>query len=452
MTERDRAREEVAHREVGHTEVTPEVARALVACFLALLAALPIVELTGQRASGQSTPWSRLAPPTGPRMGTDPASSGPQDAGSVPSSSPSSPSWGWVQILQTNRAVLASLSEFETALEDQSPVGRFLRPPVQAVLSGALGAGNERVYIGRDGWLFYRPDVEYVTGRGFLDPSQMARREAETSEFETAPAPDPRPAIRQLAADLAARGITLVLMPTPVKPTVHPGALASALDSTAAPVQNPSYDAFLQELQQVGILVFDPAPALALAAATGAPQYLATDTHWRPEIMQREAEALAAFIRAHVDMPPVASPGYLTQPREARNTGDTASMLDLPAGQQVYPPETVTLRFVLGPDGDPWRPARNADVLVLGDSFSNIFSLGTMGWGEAAGMVEQLAVALDRPVDRIVQNDQGARATRELLARAVRAEPDRLSTTRVVVWQFATRELAAGDWTPMPLP
>ena len=37
-------------------------------------------------------------------------------------------------------------------------------------MTGWLGAGNERVYPGRDGWLFYRPDVEYVTGRGFLDP------------------------------------------------------------------------------------------------------------------------------------------------------------------------------------------------------------------------------------------------------------------------------------------
>ena len=43
-------------------------------------------------------------------------------------------------------------------------------------MTGWLGAGNERVYVGRDGWLFYRPDVEYLTGRGFLDPAQIERR------------------------------------------------------------------------------------------------------------------------------------------------------------------------------------------------------------------------------------------------------------------------------------
>jgi alginate O-acetyltransferase complex protein AlgJ len=128
--------------------------------------------------------------------------------------------------------------------------------------------------------------------------------------------------------------------------------------------------------------------------------------------------------------------------------GDTTAMLDL--SRRLSPPQadTMPLRIVLGPDGDPWRPTRGADVLVLGDSFSNIYSLPTMGWGEAAGFVEHLSLALGRPVDRVVQNDNGASATRLALAR----EPDRLAATRVVVWQFAARELASGAWVPVSLP
>ncbi len=429
------SREEAARIEVGHTGVTPAVARALVACFLLVVAALPAVEWVGHRASGDPSPWTRLVPEPGPGR--------PRSRGVL--------SWFWERVVPANRAVLAAVSSFETALEDQSPVGQMLRPPTQAVLSGWLGAGNERVYIGREGWLFYRPDVEYATGRGFLDPAQMTRRIAAASEFETAPQPDPRPAILQFARDLTARGITLILMPTPVKPTVHAGQLAASLTG-AAPVQNTSYAAFIEELRQHGVLVFDPAPGIALAHRTsGQPQYLRTDTHWRPETVQRAAEGLAAFIRAHVVLPPVPAPGYTTQPREARRTGDTASMLDLPAGQTRYRPETVALRFVVGPDGDAWRPSRDADVLVLGDSFSNIYSLPTLGWGEGAGFVEQLGVALDRPIDRIVENDRGASATRALLERETGVASGRLSATRVVVWQFATRELAFGDWVVRPL-
>jgi alginate O-acetyltransferase complex protein AlgJ len=135
-----------------------------------------------------------------------------------------------------------------------------------------------------------------------------------------------------------------------------------------------------------------------------------------------------------------------------RQFGDTMAMLDLPSGQRLFPRETAALRYVMGPDGDSWRPSRDADVLVLGDSFANIYSLPSMGWGESAGLVEQLSYALQRPIDRIVQNDQGAHATRAMLAREMTGGVDRLAAKRVVIWQFAARELAAGDWRLIALP
>ncbi|MEO6603920.1 MAG: hypothetical protein ABIQ16_28815 [Polyangiaceae bacterium] len=87
-----------------------------------------------------------------------------------------------------------------------------------------------------------------------------------------------------------------------------------------------------------------------------------------------------------------------------------------------------------------------AEVLLLGDSFSNIFSLEGMGWGSAAGLGPQLALALQRPVDVIAQNDAGAFATRRTLARELAGDADRLQGKRVVIWEFASRELSAGDW------
>lgn len=430
------SREEQARIEVGYTDVSSRVAWALTAGFLVLVAALPAAELWGSWRSPEPGPWARL------RIDSTALGAADGVTGAVP--------FVPAPVVAANRALLAAFSDFEAALEDRSPVGRRLRPPAQAVLTRWLGAGNERVYVGRDGWLFFRADVEYATGRGFLDPAQMARRVVAASEYEAPPAPDPRAAIRQFARDLQARGVRLIVVPTPVKPVVHPDRLARA--EVAAPVHNLSYAALVEELRRDGILVFDPTPHLVGARSGGSPQYLATDTHWRPEAMQRVAEALAAYVRAHVALPPVPSSNYTVEPREARHTGDTAAMLDLPAGQTLYPPETVTLRFVAGPTGDPWRPSRNADVLVLGDSFSNIYSLAAMGWGESAGFIEQLSVALDRPLDRIVQNDQGARATRDLLARELTGAADRLAGKRLVIWQFAVRELAFGDWAVRPLP
>jgi alginate O-acetyltransferase complex protein AlgJ len=88
-------------------------------------------------------------------------------------------------------------------------------------------------------------------------------------------------------------------------------------------------------------------------------------------------------------------------------------------------------------------------VLLLGDSFTNIFSMEGMGWGAAAGLGPQLALALGRPLDVIAQNDSGAFATRQALSRELEAGQDRLAGKRVVIWEFASRELAVGDWKPI---
>ncbi len=430
-------REAIARRDLGHTAVSPPVTRLLVGGFLLLIGLVPVAEIAADRIGATSTDaavstWSHLAHI--PREART-AFGGVIESTATPSL--------WPRVLAGNRRVLAGTQAFERALEHDSIIGRALRPHAQLLLTTWLQAGNERVYPGRDGWLFYRPDVEYVTGRGFLDRAQLLRRRAAGSELTTAVEPDPRPAIIAFHRQLAARGITLIVMPTPVKAGVHPEMLArGSRDSGPARVlQNPSYGAFIDDLARDGVLVFDPSTTLAAAWADG-PQYLRTDTHWRPEAMELVAERLAGFLAGHVQLSAVADPDYRIDRVELRNTGDAARMLDLPAKARLLSPEAIFLRRVLLPDGSAWRPSPTADVLVLGDSFSNIYTLESMGWGTSAGFVEQLSYTLRRPLDRIVQNDEGAFATRAILDR----DPDRLAGKRVVIYQFAARELLFGDW------
>jgi len=432
-----RTREEIAKIEIGQTHVSPTVARALTFFFLICIVVVPLIEIVVPKwmsADGGATVWARL-------------SALPAQMSAALETEVARGNTGlWKRVIAANRAAMAGMLDFENALEDESVLGRTLRPPAQLVLTRWLGAGNERVYVGRESvdgwrWLFYRPDLEYLTSRGFLEPDVIRRRVALASELTALPQPDPRPAILAFHRTLQARGIRLIVLPTPVKPGVHPQMLAASMRNQQGVVQNASYGALVEFLRANGVLIFDPGDAL-IGAQSGAPQYLATDTHWRPEAMELVAERLAAFIAQHVTLPDTASPDYRIEEMTVTNAGDTAAMLDLPGGQQVYPRERVLISRVVTAEG-PWRSERAADVLVLGDSFANIYSLESMGWGTAAGFVEHLSYALRRPADRIVQNDDGAFATREMLQRA---GPERLDGKRVVIWQFAARELASGDW------
>jgi alginate O-acetyltransferase complex protein AlgJ len=183
-----------------------------------------------------------------------------------------------------------------------------------------------------------------------------------------------------------------------------------------------------------------------------APQYLETDTHWAPQAMERTAQALAAFINKQVTLPAREADSYTRRSQHVSNIGDIALMLKLPEQQSRFLPQRVLIHPVQTADGEDWYPRRNADILLLGDSFTNIYSLSGMGWGEAAGFAEQLSFALQRPLDRIAINAGGALASRQELWRELKRGRNRLRGKRLVIYEFAARDLASGDWRMFELP
>ncbi len=435
------SREDIAKIEVGHTTISPATARGLVAAFLVLMIIPPFVDLAVnlRAANDGSSAWSVFAGLPG------------QIRATLAEQNASGAEAGFMsRVVAVNRTSLAALRAFEDDLAEMNPVFARLRRPVQSLLSGWLGVGNERVYQGRDGWLFYRPDVEYVMGAGFLDPGQMRRRQESEREWLDKPEPDPRPALVAFKRQLEQRGIALIVVPTPVKPAMHPEKLGKAGAETI-PVQNPSYRAFVDDLRRQNVIVFDVAEQLA-RNGNGSTGYLATDTHWRPDAMERTAQLLGQFIQTTVSLPELSNESYRVEERTVTNVGDTAAMLDLPEGDRLARPESVTMHRIVNGEGQPWQPSRSADVLVLGDSFSNIYSLASLGWGDGGGFIEHLSRILDRPIDRIVQNDDGAYATRARLRQDMASGTDRLRDKRVVILQFAARELLVGDWKRIDLP
>jgi alginate O-acetyltransferase complex protein AlgJ len=423
-------REAMALAEIEATRVAPSAARTLTAAFLAAIAVVPVVQIAGEFFAGAG-PLSSLA--AVPAAVASAFSDARREGAALV----------WA-LRDANREAQRQIDSFDDAIEDDTWLSRRVRGPVQLALTGMVGVGNQQTQVGRNGWLYFDPDVRYVTGAGFLDPRQLTRRIDSASSWETPPQPDPRVAILDFKRQLDARGIALVIMPVPGKATIHPERLSSRYQGPEGP-QNPSYASFVRDLEANGVIVSDATRAIAAARAGGADAYLATDTHWRPEVVRGVAEQLAGLLVERVGLERAASP-YRLETASAANLGDLAILLDLPVGTRLFPPEPVTIWRVVDETGVPWRPTPGADVLLLGDSFTNIYSQAAMGWGSAAGLAEHLSMALGRPVDRIVQNDQGAHATRELLARQIAEDPDRLATVRVVVYQFAARELTGGDW------
>ncbi len=444
-------REEVAERDLKGTVFRPGAKGLLIAAFLLTISVPSVLQFAAELHAGRGLPSFDIIRAM-PKWEKIRAARHPADF--------------WNLTPQAD-----DIKDFEKGMEKGSVISRWLLPHVQDALTH-LGAGNEQAYPGRPGWLFYRPDVEYAIGPPFLDPGQIDKRNR-ASHVRA----DPIPAILDFRDQLKARGIELVLLPIPVKPVID-GEMLSGDAKIGQALQNPSFAEFKARLEKTGVRVFDPTDLLltykAVApgvfelfgkpivpghpensygnsiipkpGAANSPLYLETDTHWRPETMHCVAEALARFLE------PGANPGF---PHEMRDRaiselGDIALMLKLPAEQTIYSPQKVTIRQVITGNSS-WRATPGAETLLLGDSFSNIFSLEGMGWGESAGFAEHLSASLGKPIDAILRNSDASFATREILSRELARGHDRLAGKKLVVWEFAARELSGGNWKLLPM-
>lgn len=429
-------REEEARRDLGSTRIQRGGGATISTGFLLLLCA------------GLFAGWLRRAPGGGedsPALlagllrRSAPATAGP--------SSPGRSLWGlgdlgdlgaWLPTPAATRAV-------EKTLEERSALSGALRAGVQSFLTQRFRAGNEQVLTGAGGWLFFRKDVDYVNGRSFLN-KEVQRARAMRDGISA----DVVGTIEEFHRYLASRGIRLVLLPVPVKPCLEGHRFSSpGLGDVPRVLHNEGFAGFVDVLKARGVDVFDPsALLLRRLLEKGEPQYLETDTHWTPAAMEAVAQALARHLG------PVQSQGAVApRPSEAVSVsahGDTLALLGLPSDQTLFQKQHVSIHPVHA-GGGLWKPSPSAEVLLLGDSFSNIYSLAPMGWGEGAGFAEHLSAALGGPLDAILRNSDGAFATRQTLQRELAAGRDRLREKKVVVWEFAVRELTHGDWRPLAM-
>ena len=424
MADQKETREQQAAREVGHTDVSAGLARAMVGMFLAGLVVVAASEIWRDAQRGAGSPWPELFAAPRRALAGGPAGT----------------------LLGGNRELLAAINGFEDSMDERSAVAERVLPSFQWVVSSLLGAGNEQVVLGRGGWLYFRVAVDHLTGPGFLEPSVLRRRASGGDSWQPRPQPDPVPAIADFAAQLAERGIGLVVVPTPVKAALHPEHLARRLDERV-PLDNPSTQELVRRLEALEVPVFDPSRLLGeLSARRPWPLFLRTDTHWTPQAVEATASGLADFLRRHVALPETRPLELSRGQAGVDGRGDLVALLQLPQERPLFQPERVVVQPVQNAAGGPWAPDRNADVLVLGDSFTNIYSQDQLGWGENAGLAEQLAFFLQRPVDKLAVNAGGPSAARERLVSALASGEDRLAGKRLVVYQFSARELSAGDW------
>jgi hypothetical protein len=362
-----------------------------------------------------------------------------------------------------------NLRRLESDLESKCRLAQAVRPAVQYARFVLLQDAGDQALLGRDGWFFYRPAVQYLVEKQVsslkLQVSSLPSSHWTLHTSNSGPENDIFAAIVSFRDDLAKRGIKLLVMPAPNKSSVYPEMLtirANGAGSTPAlggeigePSRgrlgyiNPTTRGVLATLKQAGVEIVDLFEVYAEARRKekDIEYYLAQDSHWSPAGIRLAAQAVARRLLdlGWVEKGPIT---YGLKPVTVRRYGDVLKMIRVPQIEQLYVPEwTECLQVENAWTGEVYQDDPNSPVLVLGDSFLRIFERDEPGSG---GFIAHLAHNLGFGLTSVVNDGGASTLVRQQLAR----KPALLKGKKVVVWEFVERDIRFGTegWQVIPLP
>ena len=304
------------------------------------------------------------------------------------------------------------------------------------------GAMSQAIVVpGKGDWAFLKSELRFLSSGDF-----WGKNAEKTSQSQKANARDPLAAKVAYQQALSEEGIDLLLLPIPPKAVVYP----DKLPGPDLPVER--YDVSLQRfydlLRQKGVSVLDVTTNLLAARKTSdEPLYCMGDSHYSGYGCKVVAEALAKEIRNRYKLSGKGK--FQTNPQVVSISGDLyKAAQDLP-GNKLPRAEKRTLYSVSGKETN----SKDSPILVLGDSHTLVFEVGSDLFATHSGLPSLLAAALGMPVDVIGVRGSGATPARLNAYRRSRSDNSFLKKKRLFVWCFAAREFTeASEWnTAVPV-
>ena len=327
----------------------------------------------------------------------------------------------WTPVFELfNKKKNQSLNEHLKSFEKNLETAFFAETPrklIQSTLSlSPLKEGNRNVRIGKDGWLFLDEAIESLTGQGPF-PFQKDGN-------------SPVYAIKRFADQLDNFGARLILVSIPSKAMIYPEKINHNIKG---PISHPDAQRLVSELNSLPNLdVLDLTRSL-FNLKKDTKVFLKQDTHWTPEAMEEAAKIIANHINSmdinidKVNLNP-------KQKEERKAYGDLVEKINIWDG--AFSQESVIAKPIKGNTRD-----RNSEIILLGDSFTNIYSSNEgLGWGNNAGLPEHIASNVGTPIDVISINGGGATEVRKKLAQRRGCSED-MKNKKVVIWAITCRDL-----------
>ncbi|MBN1128067.1 MAG: hypothetical protein JXA71_03730 [Chitinispirillaceae bacterium] len=342
------------------------------------------------------------------------------------------------------------LRPYEKEMENSSVFAQAIRPRMFLAHFFLFKDLGEKGVLGRKGWFFYKQDIDYL-----VKPSVLDRRSIVVDPNEWPLGGNPLSAIRNFRDQLMVRGIDLLFVVVPGKPSIYPDVVSSRMQPASAGSFSHSLRV-LDELKNAGVEVVDLFAPFARERLSdheaGDSLYLHEDTHWKARAVRLAARVIADRVRRYPWFQ-AGSTEYALDSVTIERTGDIGTMSSLPLDKVrgvygLFMPEKTTCYKVFRVSRDP-RGAetgrvpykdefRASAILVLGDSFSRIYQTDEP---RSAGWISHLAFELAQPVASLVNDGGASTLVRQSLAR----KPNLLKGKKLVIWEIVERDFRYGE-------
>lgn len=303
---------------------------------------------------------------------------------------------------------------------------------------------------GKEGWLFFGPELHFVSAGPFWGKASAKVSRATKPEHA-----DPLPAILDFHRQLKKMGVELLMVPVPPKSVVYPDFLSDQIAPSRerAPLRiDKDSQAFYQLLRKNGVRVLDLTPFFLSNRfhPKGAP-FCKQDTHWSGNGCVLAAQKIREEIQGRPWMKTVPKTAYQTDWKSLPINGDLWKAV----GGANMPQEVLAVRQVgTGSAGSlkPVAPDLKSPIILVGDSHNLVFHAGDDMQTRYAGLPDQLALELGFPVDLVAVRGSGATPARVNLLRRAQRDPNYWKAKKLVIWCFAAREFTQSDgWKKVPL-
>ena len=344
---------------------------------------------------------------------------------------------------------------FEKEVENASVCATKARPVMSFVRYCLFGDLGGKAILGKNGMFFYRLDVQYIYKPYITEIRNYADKISNVIDPELLKTnEEPQKKIVEFKKQLQKKGIDLLVVVVPTKPSIYPEELAIN-NKPSLNFISPSIR-FIDELRAEGVDVinlFDPLnKEKANDPLAGEKLYLQKDTHWKSRAAFLSAKEIAKKIKNY-SWYKEGNTEYEIDTVAINRTGDIASMAALDAFKirelsTSFPTETTTCYQVVKISRDDHGTIvdrsvykddyQNSSILLLGDSFSRIYQTDEP---RSAGLISHLAFFLHQPLATIVNDGGASTIVREVLAR----KNYLLENKRLVIWEFVERDIRFGE-------